>query len=431
MLGKSVAKVKQINLKYKHRKIIGNFSLSGSKSVSNRLLVMRALAESKMQFGNLSTSADSQLLKSYLKLIIVCASSAIPMVIDAKNAGTVFRFLAAYLAINEGVWLLTGNKRMKERPIEGLALALDNLGVEITYAGKNNFAPLRIVGSDIDGGSVEVDPSASSQFVSALMLIAPYLEKGLQIQMKKKPVSFSYILMTQKLMQEFGAKVQVQKNKVVVESGEYQMKTYQIEPDWSSTSYFYEMAALSENADIFLSGFSSDSVQGDRVAVEVFEQLGVITSFENNGIRLKSGAHSTSSFSYDFTSCPDLVPAVLASCAGKGIHAVLKGVGHLKYKESDRIASMQAELFKTGTILKRKANSVELIPSEIDLSKSHCVFDTCGDHRIAMSLAPLVLKLASVKINNPEVVSKSYPLFWDDMERLGIKKEEIELTTDN
>ena len=157
--------MKQINLKYSRGKAIGNFSLSGSKSVSNRLMMMRALAAAKVQFANLSTSADTQSLKSYLKLINVCASSAIPMVIDAKNAGTVFRFLAAYLAINDGVWLLTGNKRMKERPIKGLVSALDNLGVEISYAGKNNFAPLRIVGSDIDGGIVEVDASASSLFV--------------------------------------------------------------------------------------------------------------------------------------------------------------------------------------------------------------------------------------------------------------------------
>ena len=417
--------MKQINLKYTQGKTTGNFSLSGSKSVSNRLMMMRALAVAKVQFANLSTSADTQSLTSYLKLINVCASSAIPMVIDAKNAGTVFRFLAAYLAINDGVWLLTGNKRMKERPIKGLVSALDNLGVEISYAGKNNFAPLRIVGSDIDGGIVEVDASASSQFVSALMLIAPYLEKGLQIRLKKKPVSFSYILMTQKLMQEFGAEVQVQKNKVVVKPGAYQMKPYRIEPDWSSASYFYEMAALTENADIFLSGYSCESVQGDRVAAEVFEQLGVSTHFEKGGIGLKSTTDFTSSFSYDFSSCPDLVPAVLATCAGKGIHAVLRGVRHLKYKESDRIASMKTELFKTGTILERKANSVELIPSKRDLSHSHCIFDTHGDHRIAMALAPLVLKLSSVKMNDPEVVSKSYPLFWEDMEKLGLRSEEI------
>ena len=412
--------MKQINLRHTKKKITGTLCLSGSKSISNRLLIMRALAGSNIHFNNLSNAADTRSLKFYLKFIEDCATSAIPMVIDTANAGTVIRFLAAYLSIKEGRWLLTGLDRMKERPIEGLVSALDSLGVEIECTEKNNFPPLRITGSDIEGGAVDVDASASSQFVSALMLIAPYLEKGLQIRLLKKPVSFSYIEMTQKLMQEFGAEVRLQKNKVIVEPGAYQIKPYRIEPDWSSASYAYEVAALSENADIFLAGLSSRSVQGDHIVAELFEQLGVSSTFEEDGVRLKSTPNFVSSFSYDFSNCPDLVPAVLASCAGKGIPAVLKGVGHLRFKESDRIASLETELRKTGAILKIKTKSVELIPSKENLAQTDGVFDTHGDHRIAMALAPLALKMNNVKINNPEVVNKSYTLFWEDLASLGI-----------
>jgi len=207
------------------------------------------------------------------------------------------------------------------------------------------------------------------------------------------------------------------------------MKPYHIEPDWSSASYFYEMVALTENADIFLTGLSQESVQGDRVVTEIFEQLGVSTHFKEDGVRLKSKQDFASSFSYDFSACPDLVPAVLATCAAKGIPANIKGVGHLKHKESDRIASMRAELLKTGTILNRKANSAELIPSEKKLEQTDCIFDTHGDHRIAMALAPLVLKLDSVKMNNPKVVNKSYPLFWEDLAKLGIKFKDLQPET--
>ena len=410
----------QVKLKYSNRKLAGSINLSGSKSISNRLLIIRALAGSKLRFDNLSDSADTQSLKFYLRFIEDCASSAIPMVIDAANAGTVLRFLSAYLSIKEGTWLLTGSDRMKERPIRGLVSALDNLGVEISYTEKTNFPPLRIIGSDIEIEGVDVDASSSSQFVSALMLIAPYLENGLQIQLIKKPVSFSYIKMTQKLMQEFGAKVQLNKKKVTVKPGGYQIKSYAVEPDWSSASYWYEIAALSENADIFLKGLLKESVQGDRIAAEIFEQLGVSTIFEEGGIRLKSTNNFASTFSYDFSDCPDLVPAVLSACAGKGIPAKFKGIGHLKHKESDRIAAMQTELQKTGTVLKRKSNTVELIPSEKNLAQTDCIFNTHGDHRIAMALAPLALILASVKINNPEVVKKSYPLFWKDLASFGI-----------
>jgi 3-phosphoshikimate 1-carboxyvinyltransferase len=417
--------VRQIILKYSEKKITGSLALPGSKSISNRMLIIRTLSGNRLDFNELSNSDDTRLLKYYLEQTDICASSGIPMVIDTANAGTVLRFLLAYLSLKEGTWLLTGSDRMKQRPVEGLVSALHELGAKITYTEKNSFPPLRIIGSDIEGGNVDVDVSTSSQFVTALMLIAPYLEKGLQIRLLKNPVSFSYIEMTQKLMQKSGVRVEAQKSKIVIKPGKYQVKTFRVEPDWSAAAFWYETVALSENADIFLSGLSKESIQGDRVVADLFEELGVITHFEESGIRLTGHAGFASSFSYDFSSCPDLVPAVLATCAGLGIPAQVKGVRHLKYKESDRMLCMKTELQKTGCELKRKGNPYEMIPSDEKLTQVDCTFNTHNDHRIAMALAPLILKLGSVKINKPEVVDKSYPSFWDDLTRFGILSEEL------
>lgn len=332
------------------------------------------------------------------------------------------RFLAAYLSITVGKFLLTGSERMKVRPIEQLVKSLTKLGAQIAYAGEPGFPPLRIIGSELKGGKLRIDASESSQFITALMLIAPYLEGGLDIGFAETPVSYPYILMTQKLMQEFGVKVQINQKAITINPGSYQVKPFSVEADWSAASYWYELAALSEDADIFIQGLKKQSVQGDRVVVELFEKLGVQTYFEKEGVRLRKSNHAFS-FAYDFTSCPDLVPAVLATCAGNKIHAELTGISHLKHKESDRIASLQTELLKTGTVLKYDDNAVELIPDTANLNGLHCIFDTYADHRIAMALAPLVLKLGSVKINNPKVVDKSYPHFWTDLVQSGIKSK--------
>lgn len=396
--------------------------LPGSKSISNRLLVLQAISGQQFPIENLSTAADTRLVQFYLKWIDLCSSTAIPLVIDAENAGTAMRFLTAYLSITEGNWLLTGSDRMKKRPIAQLVNVLSQMGAHIEYVGQSGFPPLRISGSELKSKKLTIDASESSQFVTALMLIAPYLDGGLQIDFTGKAVSFPYILMTQKLMQEFGAKVNINQKSIAIKPGNYQTKPFNVEADWSAASYWYELVALSESADIFIEGLFRNSVQGDRVVVELFEELGVQTYFEEKGIRLKKTT-SASSFKYDFTSCPDLVPAVIATCAGNKIPAELTGISHLKYKESDRIASLQKELLKTGTVLKSENNTVKLIPTNAIMEDLQCIFDTYADHRIAMALAPLVLKLESVKINNPQVVDKSYPQFWGDLTQSGINSK--------
>ncbi len=398
----------------------GSIHLPGSKSISNRLLVMSKLAESNTVFENLSTADDTiRLLKSLNEIENFC-SSRIPMIVDAGNAGTVFRFLTAYLSICEGKWLLTGTERMKKRPVGGLVKVLTELGADIVYTGDESFPPLRIEGNELQGSSVRVEASKSSQFVSALMLIAPYLENGLVIRLKQKPVSFSYIKMTASLMKQFGVNVQMEEKTISIERGNYELKEMYVEPDWSSASYWYEIVALSNDADIFLPGFVKKSVQGDSLCADLFKQLGVRTTFKKDGIRLQSTGELTTFFEFDFTDYPDLVPAVALTCAARQIPATFNGISHLKYKESDRLNSMSKELLKIGATLEKGKGSLKLIPLKSFDVKKKIAFDTHGDHRIAMCLTPLVLKFKELTINDPDVVTKSYPGFWEDIKSIGL-----------
>jgi len=398
----------------------GSIRLPGSKSISNRLLVMIKLAESNTVFENLSTADDTIRLLKSLNEIETCYSSRIPMIVDAGNAGTVFRFLTAYLSVSEGKWLLTGTERMKKRPVGGLVKALNELGADIVYTGDKNYPPLRIEGSELQGNSVRVKASKSSQFVTALMLIAPYLENGLVIELKQKPVSFSYIKMTASLMNQFGAHVRLEEKTISIKQGNYKLKEMYVEPDWSSASYWYEIVALSNDADIFLTGFVKNSIQCDSICADLFKQLGVNTTFKKDGIRLQSAGKLTTSFEFDFTDYPDLVPAVAVTCTARQIPATFNGISHLKYKESDRLNSMSKELLKIGTKLEIGKGSLKLAPSKSFNLKKKTAFDTHGDHRIAMSLAPLVLKFKELTINDPDVVTKSYPGFWEDIKSIGL-----------
>ena len=408
----------KIRLQLQKKAILGEVKLSGSKSISNRLLLMAHLANADTRFENLSDSDDTDKIKKYLHDIEICSASRIPLIVDAGNAGTVFRFLAAYLAMKNGKWLLTGDKRMKHRPIEGLVNALRDIGAEISYSKKEGFPPLQINGGDLIGNKVKADASKSSQFVTALMLIAPYLEEGLEIELLNNPVSFAYIQMTKNLMNQFGARVKSDGRTIFVQPGNYDIKDIFIEPDWSSASYWYEFAALADEAEIFLSGFKKESIQGDRICETLFKKLGVITKFEKNGMRLKSSALVDEKFEFDFSDYPDLVPAIMATCAVKKVFATFNGVGHLKYKESDRLKSLSNELKKVGAKFKFAEDSISLIPSKTTPVARPLVFDTYADHRIAMCLAPMVLKYDHLIVNDPRVVSKSYPDFWKDIKHL-------------
>lgn len=408
-----------IKLNLKDKDLFVTCHLSGSKSISNRLLIMAFIARKNIRFVNLSKADDTRMLARSLKQIRICASSQVPMIIDARNSGTLFRFLTASLVIQKGLWHLTGTKRMYERPVKPLVEALRTLGADIQYCCCPGFPPINIRGCNLKKRKVEIDASVSSQFISALMMIGPCMKSGLQITLTGKVVSFPYIEMTRRLMHEFGIECQIKKNVITVPNTVYQPKNMVVEPDWSSASYWYQMAALSDKAELALPGLKKESVQGDRVCADIFNRIGVHTGFNDNGITLQRKPDEVREFEYDFAGCPDLVPAVLATCAAKKIPAVFNGIAHLRYKESDRIESLTRELSKIGARFSISENTVKMTHSGKSISGNHPVFQTHNDHRLAMALAPLVLKLDQVSIDNPEVVEKSYPGFWEDIQQAG------------
>ena len=378
--------------------------------------------EGEIEFANLSQADDTIRLEFYLNQIRSCSDQNLPLVINTENAGTVLRFLTSFLSKKTGKWLLTGSERMQKRPIGILVSALQKLGADISYSGKEGFPPVLIKGSKLSGGELEMDASVSSQFITSLMMIAPLMNKGLTINFSEKPVSFTYIQMTRKLMKEFGVDVELKKKSVKINPSEYQIKKLSIEPDWSSASYWYEVVALADKAELFLEGFTKDSVQGDSCVWEIFKELGVKTRFESNGIRLTSSAKCTTHFKHDFSDSPDLVPAVLTTCAAKGISATITGVDHLRHKESDRMKALSNELKKIGANISEKNGIFNLIIDKNRSMAQNIVFETYKDHRMAMCFAPLVIMFDHIVINDKDVVNKSYPTFWEDLEKLKFVK---------
>jgi 3-phosphoshikimate 1-carboxyvinyltransferase len=413
--------LKKVKLQKTASKPVGTLKISGSKSISNRVLVMAALSDEEIDavnFINLSEADDTERMEFYLDQVNSCSKQGLPLVINAENAGTVMRFLASFLTVKKGDWLLTGSERMQKRPISILVSALQKLGAGISYAGETGFPPLRIKGGKLSGGELEMDTSVSSQFISSLMLLAPLTERGLKINFANKLVSFPYIEMTKKLMEASGARVELSETYVKIHTSDYKINPMYIEPDWSSASYWYEVAALSEDADIFLEGFTKKSVQGDRCVWQIFDDLGVHTKFESEGIRLTSSKKYTDHLTYDFNDVPDLVPSVLTTCAAKKITATVTGVTHLKHKESDRMQALANELLKIGAILKSENDTWHLVFDKATSVDEKLVFETYKDHRMAMCFSPLVLKFDNIIVKDRQVVEKSYPAFWDDLKKL-------------
>ncbi len=407
-----------LKINYNNKELAGTFGLPASKSLSNRLLIMRALQRSKVLFDNLSEADDTYMMRLYLSFINTCAGSDIPLSLDTHNAGTVFRFLLAYLARQDGKWLLTGGERMCQRPIGALVDALRSLGADIKYTEKEGFPPLLIHGKNLNGGVVELNASSSSQYVSALMLIAPHLPGGLTIRLKTEPVSSAYIDMTATLMQDFGAEVSVSKKEVRVEEGSYSVERVSVERDWSAAAFWYEMVAFKAGASVHLPGLSKNSVQGDRFLTTVFAKLGVHSDFTEDGLVLTHTGKVAETIDFDFANAPDIVPSVMVACAGLGVEARFSGIEHLRIKESDRILSMQQELGKIGTKIVPDGKHYILYPEKSPVGK--LIFNSHGDHRMAMSLAPLAMKFGTVMVIEPDVVKKSYPGYWDEMEKTGI-----------
>lgn len=401
-----------------------SISITGSKSISNRLLVLQQLSNSRFQIQNVSDSDDTQLLQQFF--------SVYPQqkTFNVHNAGTVARFLTAFLAIQPGKWTLHCDEAMKKRPIKILVDALHTLGANITYLEKDGFLPLQIVGNSFHKNSVDISASVSSQYISALMLIGPQLKNGLQIQLKGEIASFPYLKITESIMQQCGYSVQMKENNISIEPGQNPSKkelTIFNESDWSSAAFYYTIAALRKDAKITLSSFFTpeNSLQGDAQVVHLFKQLGVATHFTKNELRLSNTNYCVSELSANFYDRPDMVPAVAIACAALGVVATFTGVENLVIKESNRLKALQTELKKVGIQFQEINNSTWKLFGEFnEKALTTTVFKTYNDHRMAMSLACLGFVFDGVKIDKPQVVNKSYRNFWEDLQTLGLEIEQ-------
>lgn len=391
----------------------GTVQLGGSKSISNRALIIRELSDQWFPIHNLSDAADTQLLKSIL--------NSDGTTLDAGNAGTTLRFLTALLSSRVGEWTLTGSERMKERPVGVLVSALRELGAEIDYLEKEGFPPISIKGKILNGGHLEIDASVSSQFISALLLIAPTMKKGLTLTFQNERVSETYIRMTILLMRQFGIQVKQEHNSIEVSPQSYQAQSLTVEEDWSTASYFFEVAAFSTGADIKLKKLTFDSLQGDEKICELMTPMGIDVHEEEDGVRIVKQEASIHFMSFNLKDVPDLAPALAVTCGGLGIEAMLTGLGHLKYKETNRLVALQNELAKIHCKMELGTDdAIELYPFSGYVT-SNFSFATYNDHRMAMAFAPLALPFHSVDIEQPKVVEKSCPHFWQELQKIGFQ----------
>ena len=387
-------------------------NITGSKSESNRLLVLQALFP-ELEVANLSNADD-------VKAMLSALGSNDPLK-DIHHAGTTMRFLTAYYATLEGQNVsMTGSQRMQERPIGILVAALRQLGATISYEKKEGYPPLRIEGKKIEASEVHLPASVSSQYISALMLVAPRLEKGLEIVLEGPITSVPYIKMTQALLERVGIKTQFEGNRIQIAAfqGKMHAQTLVVESDWSSASYFYSMVALASEAKIELTSYRKDSLQGDAVLQDIYLELGVSTHFTETGIVLEKIANFTcpETVAFDLVNAPDLAQTIAVTCAGLGVGCDLTGLHTLKIKETDRLLALEKELTKLGAVICVTEDSLHL-ETEAQL-KSQVAIATYQDHRMALAFAPLALKVPIV-IEQAMVVTKSYPDYWTDLEALG------------
>jgi len=390
-------------------------SLPASKSLSNRALIISALCKERFKIRNLSESDDTRVLTSALKHL----SSKVT---DIGAAGTAMRFLTALFSQMPGVRILTGSDRMKQRPIHELVNILRELGAQIEYIENEGYPPLKITGSRLKAKPISIKGNISSQYISALLMIAPYLEEDFSLTIEDKILSKDYIWMTIKLMQEFGVECEWIENKIKVKKATYQPKEIIIEADWSSASYWFEIVSLSENAMIELTGLKKDSLQGDSVLTELFKEIGIDSAFTNFGIRIKNIPTTCSFFEYDFTDCPDLAQTLAVTLIAKKIPFKLTGLDNLSIKETDRIQALVIEFEKLGIHIQSDSKySVSWDGNEVIILPENHILETYEDHRMALAFAPLCIITKRLEIKNPKVVSKSYPNYWKNLKEAGFK----------
>ncbi len=394
-----------------NKTVKGKIDLAGSKSINNRALIIRALCNEYFPIQRMANAKDTETLQRLL------ASKS--DVLDAGPAGTTFRFMTAFLSLQEGTQTLTGSERMKQRPIGVLVEALRTLGANIEYLENDGYPPLKIhAPNPLTVNQLSIPASVSSQYISALLMIAPTLENGLELTLTGKIVSRPYIQMTLNLMAYFGVNHEWKGNMISVKPQQYQPREFTVEADWSAASYYYAIAAFAnDDLDLQLDGLFENSVQGDAVIAKIGEHFGIQSQFNETGVRLtKVKNHTQSDFNYNFLECPDIAQTLAVICGGLGVKGEFSGLETLKIKETDRVAALNAELAKAKVNFEELSFDTCKIEGKATFDATP-QFPTYEDHRMAMAFAPLAM-LHEVLIEAPKVVEKSYPDFWKDLESL-------------
>jgi 3-phosphoshikimate 1-carboxyvinyltransferase len=386
--------------------------LPASKSIANRALVIAALCGADKSLNNLSDCDDTQ--------AVIRALSSNDEVKNIGAAGTAMRFLTAYYAISSESVVMTGTERMKNRPISILVEALRSLGADIEYVEKEGYPPIKINGKKLCGGELHVKGDVSSQYLSAILMIAPYTQDGITLVIEGDLVSRPYLQMTLSLMQDFGVSYTWNENVIEIKPAEYKQMEFTVENDWSAASYWYSVVALSENKSVKLKYLLADSLQGDSHLVELYKPLGVETEFVDGGVVLNKNNNVELPVVYDVSlkEQPDLAQTLVVSCLFMNVPFRFSGLGNLKIKETDRIEALINECKKLGYVLNEVESGVLSWSGERCVADDEIVIKTYEDHRMAMAFAPAVIKLGSIIISEPDVVSKSYPSFWQEFEKV-------------
>ena len=387
--------------------------LPASKSISNRALILHALSGGSTRPENLSDCDDTQ--------VMIRALDYMPDVIDIHAAGTAMRFLTAYLCVTPGTHVITGTERMQQRPIRILVDALRTLGARIDYAGNEGFPPLRINVTQLTGSEIELAGNVSSQYISALLMIGAVLPVGLKLRLTGDIISRPYINLTLQLMHDFGAQAGwTSENSISVAPGGYHDTPFRVESDWSAASYWYQMTALATGSpEVELLGLFANSAQGDSRGAELFARLGVQTEYTPQGVKLRKQGHPVVRLDEDLVDIPDLAQTFVVTCCLLDVPFRFTGLQSLKIKETDRICALITELRKLGYVIHAEQDSILWWDGERCPADEQPGIDTYEDHRMAMAFAPACLVCPSIRINEPQVVSKSYPRYWDDLQAAG------------
>ncbi|MDB5153898.1 MAG: aroA [Mucilaginibacter sp.] len=436
-----------IILSKKNKSVSGTVRLTGSKSECNRALIIEAQSSGKVKVENISDAADTVTLASILRSEspkvrkseseflanqkvsltggdLEGASTQDLRLVNIGPAGTAMRFLTAYFSFQDEELILTGSERMKQRPIGILVNALNGIGAHIEYTENEGYPPLRIKGSlgQQQKDKISIKGDISSQYITALLLIAARLPMGLTLQIEGELTSKPYVEMTLAMLQQAGIQHQWEGNSIHIPHQEFRETSLNVEPDWSAASYWYAIAALAHEAELFLPGLTSYSLQGDSVITEIMANFGITSQFKDGGVHLKKEAKPLSRKIFDLKSCPDLAQTIIVVCAALGHEATFTGLETLKIKETDRVLALQTELAKIGVKLIEKGLIYKLDCSEKFIPKGIFI-NTYDDHRMAMAFAPLALVIPEIEIEDYMVVEKSYPAFWEDLTKAGFDFE--------